>query len=120
MKLGGLQINDSAIIYYCPQNYFDYTFLHRWSLLDIKDVRNSTSGVHDDEVAFYAGLFEANYTAPLIQQQWQNTMANYCSDHGDLCDSITKFIRENGLFLMSKLQNLNDPYWYQVSRLFFV
>lgn len=91
-------------------------------MLDIQDTRNgfnrSNSAYYetDEEVAYYAGKLEANVTASLILQQWENTMASYCDKNGALCDSLQHFIDENDKFMMTNTQqNLNDPYWYQVS-----
>lgn len=56
---------------------------------------------------------EVNLTASLMEMQWQNTMANYCTDNPDLCNKIADFMIENSAYTGTD-RDFNQPHWYQV------
>ena len=91
--------------------------LCRWSFLEIRDNRPDPGPnvvrPSDEDVAYLAGMLEANLTSSLMEMQWQNTMATYCSDDAQLCSKIADFILKNSVY-MSKDRSLRDPRWYQV------
>ena len=73
---------------------------------------NSTQKMLDQEVAYLAGVMEANLTGPLMLNQWKNTMGNYCTINPDLCSKLEDFITANNDF--TQRIDSDDPYWYQV------
>ena len=77
----------------------------------------------DEETAHLAGKLEANLTASLMEMQWKNTMATYCTDDPDLCEKMVDFVLENSIYIGDE-ENASDPLrwsndpdrWYQVRR----
>ena len=84
----------------------------RWSFLTIRDYRGNRNTT-DEELAYLAGVMEANLTASLMEMHWQNTMGNYCTANPDLCDKLVQFILENNVYTGTD-RNMSDPRWYQV------
>lgn len=58
---------------------------------------------------------EVHLTASLMEMQWHNTMANYCTDDPQLCDKMVKFVYENSAYVGVD-KNTSEPRWYQVSK----
>ena len=78
--------------------------------------RGTKFGLETDgriELAYLAGVMEANLTASLMEMHWQNTMGNYCTANPDLCDKLVQFILENNVYTGTD-RNMSDPRWYQV------
>lgn len=66
-------------------------------------------------VAFLAGVMEANLTAHLMEQHWQNIESNFACD-GDyhLCGDVLEFVYKNGLYIGHVDKDDSDSRWYQV------
>jgi hypothetical protein len=87
----------------------------RWSFLEIRDNRQNRS-ISDAETAYIAGKMEVMLTASLMEQQWLNSMGNYCTDNPKLCDFLEKFVLENSVYIGGGDRDTSDPRWYQVRR----
>lgn len=87
--------------------------IFRWSFLEIRDNRGNRD-TSDEEIAYIAGKMETYLTAPLMEMQWQNTMANYCTDDPHICDKMVDFILANSVYVGAD-RDTSEPRWYQVS-----
>ena len=54
-------------------------------------------------------------TAHLIDMQWQNTLADYCTEEPDFCFTLGQFLGENLSWMRYQIKNNPaDAYWHQV------
>ena len=57
----------------------------------------------------------------LIKMQWHNMFGNgYCSEKNSIfCDRLKAYLKENLKWIQSKIETHDDPYWEQVTVVFF-
>lgn len=84
----------------------------RWSYLEVHTVKG---GVPDDELAFLAGVLEAQLTGDLILMHWKNTMGDFCSKPSSFCAKVESFIANNSAFMDKEFADNKSSYWYHVS-----
>ena len=69
-------------------------------------------------IAFLAGVMEANLTAHLMEQHWQNTESDFaCGGDRELCTDVLRFLYRNN-FYVGRDKDLSDARWYQVCMLY--
>ena len=74
---------------------------------------NASSPSHD--MAYFAGLLEGKLTAEYIYMQYQNTLAEYCSNETEYCGQLALFLERNQQYMSKNInQYADDPFWYQV------
>ena len=60
-------------------------------------------------------MLEGSVTAHLIDMQWQNTLADYCTEDPDFCFTLGQFLGENLSWMRYQIKNNPaDAYWHQV------
>lgn len=103
-------IQANSVLTACFENTITET---GWSFLEIHDTRGDAGGnTSDTDIAYLAGMMEVNLTASLMEMQWQNTMADYCTTNPALCQKVIKFVFDNSAYVENN--DFSDPRWYQV------
>ena len=70
----------------------------------------------DRDVAYFAGLLEGKLTGSLMYQQWQNTMAGFCTTPSLFCSRLEQFLKSNAEYIQQQIEDKGNSsaYWYQV------
>jgi len=94
-------------------NFTNQINLNGWSFLEI---HTEDGTIPDEELAYMAGMLEANLTAPLIQMHWKNIMGSYCTTASDYCTKLESFISQNSDFVAGQIRSsAGSNYWHQVN-----